>query len=157
LILTFVFAIGCTRVNSTASQTGQPTGGKASSPARTDSAKDASASERAKLLGSWAATDGEFQGIRMEPGLLKDMKWTFTNDKVSFSMLGKAIEATYTLTPTANPKAFDFKGPDTAIQGIYELNGDTLKMCYAATDRPKSFATGGTSQDTIMTVFKRSK
>jgi uncharacterized protein (TIGR03067 family) len=70
-------------------------------------------------------------------------------------MLGKAMEATYTLQPTANPKTFDFKGPETAIQGIYELNGDTLKVCYAATERPKTFATGGTSQDTILTVFKR--
>jgi uncharacterized protein (TIGR03067 family) len=152
LILTLA-AFGCTKPSAAPTQAAQSSGGKA--PAQAP--KDPTAPERAKLVGTWAPTDGEFQGIRMEPAALKEMKWTFTNDKVSFSMLGRAVEATYTLQPNATPKTFDFKGPDTAIQGIYELNGDTLKVCYAATERPKSFATGGTAQDTIMTVFKKAK
>lgn len=149
--LVFVFVMGCAKVTSSPSSTGQAPGKRAAVPA------DSTAPERAKLVGTWTATDGEFQGGRMAPEALKDLKWTFTSDKVSFSMLGQSMQATYTLQPTSSPKTFDFKGPETAIQGIYELNGDTLKVCYAATERPKSFATGGTSQDTIMTVFKKAK
>ena len=91
----------------------------------------------------------------MDPAGLKEMKWTFTKDKVSFTMLGKAMEATYSLQPTANPKTFDFKGPETALQGIYDLQGDNLKVCFAATERPAAFATGGTSQDTLLILFHR--
>lgn len=157
LILSLAFAPGCARVNSSTTKTSQSQSGKTGGTAKSDGAKDPAAQERAKLVGTWTATDGEFQGNRADPAVLKEMKWTFTNDKVSFSMFGKAMEATYTLQPSATPKTFDFNGPETAIQGIYELNGDTLKVCYAATERPRSFATGGTSQDTIMTVFKRAK
>lgn len=155
LILSLAFTPGCVRVNSSTTTTSQSQSGKVGGTAKSDGVKDPTAQERAKLVGTWTATDGEFQGNRT--AALKDMKWTFTNDKVSFSMLGKAMEATYTLQPTSTPKSFDFKGAETSIQGIYELNGDTLKVCCAATERPKSFATGGTSQDTIMTVFKRAK
>src|SRR5436305_827832 len=89
-----VLATGCVRGNSSPSSTGQTSGNKVVPPGRPDAAKDSTAQERAKLVGIWTATGGEFQGIRMDAAALKDMKWAFTNDNVSFSMLGKAMEAT---------------------------------------------------------------
>jgi uncharacterized protein (TIGR03067 family) len=163
-LLFFTTALGCSRLKPSATAPGaavnsQPasgTGGQTSgSGGGPRVPNDPSAREKSKLLGTWLATDGEFQGVRMNPAGLKEMRWTFTKDKVSFIMLGKAMEATYTLQPTANPKTFEFKGPETAILGIYELQGDNLKVCCAATERPAAFATGGTSQDTLLILFHR--
>jgi uncharacterized protein (TIGR03067 family) len=154
---------GCSKSGSSATtpgtQAGAVSGGQTKNkpaPATTPVA-DPTAKERAKLIGTWIAKDGEFQGVRMTPAGLKDMKWVFTADKVTYSVFGKKLEATYSLQPSANPKTFDFKGPETAIQGIYEVKGDELKVCYAATERPSAFATGGTSQDTLMIVFQKAK
>ena len=157
-------AAGCSKLKSSSTAPGtaansQPatgTGGQTtSSGSEPRASNDPSAQERSKFIGTWVATDSEFQGVRMNPAGLKEMKWTFTRDKVSFTMLGKAMEATYSLQPTVNPKTFDFKGPETAIQGIYELQGDNLKVCCAATERPAAFSTGGTSQDTLLILFHR--
>jgi uncharacterized protein (TIGR03067 family) len=161
LVLLLASTAGCSKFGSSASGPGaraaQSAGSKARGPAQGKNIQErSSAQEEPGIVGSWIATDGEFQGVRVNPAGLKDMKWTFTaDDKVSFTMLGRAMKATYTLDSTGAVKTLDFRGPETDIRGIYELNGDTLKACYASTERPASFATGGTSQDTIMTVFKR--
>jgi uncharacterized protein (TIGR03067 family) len=127
--------------------------GKNAAPAAQN---DPASKEKAKLIGTWMATDGETQGQRMPPAALKDMQWKFTTDKVVYTLYGsRPFEATYVFHPDGNPGTFEFKGPETAIQGIYELKGDTLKICMASLERPTSFATGGTTQDTIMVVFKR--
>src|SRR2546426_741764 len=44
---------------------------------------DPAGQEKAKLQGTWSATDGEFQGVRMGQAALPDIKWTFTGDKVT--------------------------------------------------------------------------
>ena len=157
LVLPLFAGAGCTKLppasQSSANSAGQT---KGSSGVRKPEA-DPSAKEREKFVGTWQAVDGEFQGVRMNSASLQGMVWKFSADKVSFSMLGKAMEATYTLQPSANPKIFDFKGPETAIQGIYELKGDTLRVCCSATERPTAFATAGTTQDTLLFTFQRSK
>ncbi len=160
-ILLLLAGAGCTKLKSSFQSIPQAT---ASSPSQAKASAgsvkpptDPTAKEREKFVGTWQAVDGEFQGVRMTPASLKEIVWTFSADKVSFSMLGRAMEASYSLQPNANPKTFDFKGPETAIQGIYEWKGDTLRVCCAATERPSAFGTGGTSQDTLMFVFQKSK
>ncbi len=157
--LSIAFVCGCSKLHPQASatggQTGQTSGAKPTGQAKAP--VDPTAQEKAKFIGTWTAVDGEFQGQRSNPATLKDMKWVFTADKVSYSLFGKPMEATYSVQPNANPKTFDFKGPETAIQGIYELKGDNLRVCYAATERPTAFSTAGTSQDTLLFVFHRAK
>ena len=160
LTLILALASGCSKFGPSSGGSGatQPANGQAKSKSPgANSPEDPNAQEKAKFVGTWTATDGEFQGVRMNAASLKGMDWTFATDKVSFTMLGQAMKATYSVQPTSNPKSFDFKGPETAIQGIYELKGDTLKVCFASTERPATFATGGTTQDTIMMIFRRAK
>ncbi len=156
--LIFILAAGCSKLGSSQSSTAAPTTQQKAGQGNATAPKppnDPAAQEKAKFVGTWIATDGEFQGVRMNPAAVKDTKWTFTADKVSYPVFGRVMKATYTIHPGTNPKSFDFKGPETAIQGIYEFKGDELRVCYAATERPMSFATGGTSQDTLMYVFRR--
>jgi uncharacterized protein (TIGR03067 family) len=124
-------------------------------------AEQSSSSEAPKdadlLLGTWTAVDGEYQGAAMNKDEVRKLEWIFTADGVSYTMLEqKKAQGKYKLDPSASPKTFEFKG-DSPLVGIYELKGDTLKVCFAAGERPKGFNTAGTSQDTLMLVFKKKK
>ena len=73
------------------------------------------------------------------------------------------IKGTYKIDPAANPKAMETTastGPykDKPLLGIYELDGDSLKICYAAPgkDRPTEFNSKAGS-GWILTVHKRLK
>ena len=78
------------------------------------------------------------------------MKLTFKGDKMSHGGAGgRTEEASFTLDATQQPKTLDMTpttGPDKgkAILGIYQLDGDTLKICAAKpeTARPKEFKEG---------------
>ena len=42
------------------------------------------------------------------------------------------------------------------VQGIYDLDGDTLKLCLNRTgERPKSFDTKGEKGNVVLNVYKR--
>jgi hypothetical protein len=61
------------------------------------------------------------------------------------------------LDPTSKPKTYDFVMSGRTIEGIYSLDGDTLRLCYnPATDakRPLSFATERESSQFLF-VLKR--
>ena len=75
-------------------------------------------------------------------------------DKVLF-------EGTMQFDPAQKPKAFNTTGstPDGKVKtqyGIYEINGDILRMCVdeSGSARPTSFVTKPGSQEKL-TVFKR--
>ena len=75
---------------------------------------------------------------------VKGYKNTVKGDKFSITSEGKtAEEGTMKLDPSKKRKEVEFilaEGEKTAL-GIYELSGDTYKLCYAPPekDRPKEF------------------
>jgi uncharacterized protein (TIGR03067 family) len=88
------------------------------------------------------------------------IKWSVDPEKKE-----DASEATFKIDPKAKPKALDitftagrFKG-DTVL-AIYEIDGDTLKVCYSTTEdgkgRPTEFDTKADSKAVFMT-YKRVK
>jgi len=73
------------------------------------------------------------------------------------------MKAKFTIDPAKNPKQIDYAmtgGPTTGKTqlGIYELEGDTVKFCFAAPgkDRPPDFTTKEGSSRTL-SVWKREK
>ncbi|HSQ57227.1 MAG TPA: TIGR03067 domain-containing protein, partial [Gemmata sp.] len=59
---------------------------------------------------------------------------------VTFLRTGRTIENKFTLDPTKSPKAFDILPSDKSSQGIYEFEGDALKICLGNHDvRPTKF------------------
>lgn len=120
-----------------------------------DSTKD----DAKKLQGTWAALevlhDGQVQ--KLDP-----ITWTFADDKYT-NKVGKQTEKwTYKLDGSKNPKTIDSEYfvsagfPGRKLTGIYELNGDTLKVCYDLTGKghPNDF-TAAKGARRIFYTFKR--
>jgi uncharacterized protein (TIGR03067 family) len=101
--------------------------------------------EREKLRGSWVDVTDSTRMIPVpaDKGLaIQD----FTSDKISTRLWvkegGKIVtkdvnEMSFTLDPTKNPKTIDFtliKGPGKGktYRGIYQFDGDDLKLCFPA-------------------------
>jgi uncharacterized protein (TIGR03067 family) len=108
------------------------------------------------LPGWWNVNAGE-------KGATTGEHWTFDGKKVGRYRDGK-LESymAYTADATGYPKTIDLtpdRGPSKGevIKGIYELDGNTLRICYASPDtggkaeRPKEFGAKGT----VTVVFER--
>ena len=68
------------------------------------------------------------------------------------------MNGTYVIEPAKSPKTIDItmkEGDKGTAHGIYELKGDTLKICVARpnTERPTEF----TEKGTVFITFKRKK
>ena len=139
---------------------------KADTPKTTevpDKKGDAAKEELAKLEGTYSCVSTEQGSEKGDPETLKklklvvkDNKWTvYINDKVSTS-------ATFTIDPTKNPKTIDLTGTmggdrGKVYLGIYELNGNDLKLCIGDTKtRPKVFE-AKKGYDRQFEVWKRAK
>jgi uncharacterized protein (TIGR03067 family) len=112
--------------------------------------------EVAKLQGTWSPIEGEVEGRKANPNALKAYKWTFAGNRVTMATGGAATQGTFTVNVSANPKTMDIKtdpasmGKDSALIGlkpdyyaIYELSGDTLKVCVGNGQRPATFSSKG--------------
>lgn len=91
-----------------------------------------------------------------QPDMVKTYKCTIKGAKFTIARDGKAVEeGTLKLDTTKKTKEIDMAlgdGNQTAL-GIYELHGDTLKLCYAkpGNDRPKEFSAKEETGHTLST------
>lgn len=134
---------------------------------------DASKEDVAKLQGIWTAVAIERDGKSMSEEEVKklDIRMTFKGGEfmlMPFASIGPEHfpNGTFRLYSTSNPKAIDmtlnlpfnvFK-KTSAVLGIYELDGDRLKLLRGRPDqeRPTEFKTMPKS-DLEIIVFKRAK
>lgn len=113
-----------------------------------------------KLQGTWREVAFESNGNQFSEESLKDEKWTVSGDTIIWSK--QKDKFIYKLGAAATPKTIDLIDPDDrefgTRQGIYLLEGDNLKICYAYPDkkRPTEFTTKKGSFDEMFT-FKRMK
>ncbi len=109
-----------------------------------------------KLQGTWL----------LESGILYDKPYAqhtqiiFKGEKLFAKYKDEEHWATFTLDPSKKLKEIDVHWYGKLLcRGIYELNGDTLKICIAASEdgrRPTEFA-GIIDVDQIFYTFKRQK
>ena len=109
-----------------------------------DPSEDASKKELKAIAGMWRPVSAENNGFKVTEDDLKgtrrsldaDGKWCVRQgDKTVVEWKVKSLD------PTKTPKAIDievasgeYKG--VVYLGIYELDGDTLRICFAMPDRP---------------------
>jgi uncharacterized protein (TIGR03067 family) len=125
---------------------------------------DAAKKEMASFQGTWVITAAEKDGQPLGADQLADYKLTIEGDKRTSKKGDEVVsQSTYKLDPKQNPKAIDIaitEGPlkDKVLPGIYEIDGDTQKICIAliGRDRPKNFSTEA-GNGHLLQVFKREK
>jgi uncharacterized protein (TIGR03067 family) len=122
---------------------------------------DAARKDLDGLQGEWTLVSAIRDGKEMPAERVAGFKNTIKGDAFSITSEGKtAEEGSIKLDPTKKPREVAFilaRGEKTAL-GIYELSGDTCKLCYAppGQDRPKAFAAKEGTGHTL-SVWKRKK
>jgi len=133
-----------------------------------DAAEDAK-----KIQGTWVVTPATFEGVTLDEGAreealkaVKDMRFTFREGKLTItgqtgpypSQKGGEDSDGFRLDPTKKPKQIDI---GDNIRGIYELNGDTLKLCLdirgEENSRPGKFGFDKDKPTVVYYVLKREK
>lgn len=110
-----------------------------------------------QLQGKWIVESFRYNGNPVDR--LKQAVREFHDGKYSLTpKTGEAIEGSVKLDTTKTPKAIDLDVNGRIIKGIYELDGDTLRMCYNLTsdERPAAFESKPDS-GLIVIVHKREK
>ena len=119
--------------------------------------------ELKKFQGTWTFESVEAGGKKLPADQFKGITVTFEGDKYAVKKGDEVVEAaTQKLDPSKSPKTLDAKvtdGPNkgAVILGIYEISGDTLKVCFdpEVKKRPAEFKAESGSQTLV--VHKRVK
>ena len=116
--------------------------------------KEADKKDSEALQGTWVMASKEFMGKKATEDEIKKLgtRLVIKGDAVTISSLdaGEYVvvsELTFTLDPSTKPKSMDVSITSGSSKGkkglaIYEIDGDTLKVCYAIDEdkRPTRFA-----------------
>lgn len=131
-----------------------------SSPARTTADDKDSAP---KTDGVWIPTSGELGGNKFPDEVLKSIKLVIEGEKYTVTVGKTTDKGTVKRDTKTKPMSIDIAGTegpnkDKTILGIYELSGDTLKVCYdlSGKARPTAFETKPNTQLFLVT-YKREK
>jgi uncharacterized protein (TIGR03067 family) len=115
------------------------------------------ADDPSKIEGRWQVVSVELAGTPV-PGL-EAAELVLSGGQKVFTLPGGRIEkGTYQLDAAKQPCEIDATtdGKGETEKGIYDVNGETLKLCFAAGvgERPRTFATRK-STDQLLIVFRR--
>ena len=127
-------------------------------------AQEVAKKEMAQLEGEWSMVSGEANGFSLPRDTIKSGKRVAKDGETTITFGGQVyFKAKFSIDPTKKPRTIDYKmteGPTKGKThlGIYELDGDTVKFCFAAPgkDRPSDFTAKEGSQRTL-SVWKREK
>jgi uncharacterized protein (TIGR03067 family) len=127
--------------------------------------REAAKKDLAKLQGVWTMTAMETEGHVLAAEDFEGRNSLYEGDALSLRA-GETVRrrGIVTLDPTRTPKAmntWDTDGPyaDQTLPGIYELDGDNLKVCFArpGEPRPSKFSSNQEGGGFLVAVYKRKK
>lgn len=131
-----------------------------------DAKDDAAKKDLDKLQGTWILVSAERDGKKLPQEEVKKTKITFKDDTFVFpdaSGIGTSQRGIIKVDPSKTPKWMDSKATNDAAKGelslgIYEIEGDDYKVCFAppGKERPKEFSSKPGSGH-IFQVWKREK
>ena len=111
-----------------------------------DGNKKALDMEYAKLEGTWHVLSLEVDGMKIPKETIKESKLIIKGKEFTMKEKVATYKGTFSIDPSKKPKTIDVKfreGPEkgNTSLGIYELDGDDLKLCLSVTtkERPTEF------------------
>jgi uncharacterized protein (TIGR03067 family) len=114
------------------------------------------------LQGTWSPTQAELGGNPMPDAVLKTISLTLDKGKYTAFVGDEPDKGTYTIDTTSNPRSISVTGTEGPNQGktfpaIYELNGDTLRICYdlSGEKRPTEFKTVAGTKLYLVTYHRK--
>jgi uncharacterized protein (TIGR03067 family) len=117
----------------------------------------------AKLQGRWIATRGEQGGVAIPAQFLKSVHLRVRDDQYTLVFADQSEKGTLSLDSSKRPKTIDSASRGHRQQGIYELDGDRLKICWAhlGQERPTDLNTKPVNRSPLLGnslfVFERAK
>jgi uncharacterized protein (TIGR03067 family) len=116
-----------------------------------------------KVVGTWKSVTAEMAGKPFPEEFTKSTTLVLTPDKYKVTIGDKTDEGTWKNDPTKKPRTLEIKGTKGPNEGktflaIYELKGDTLRICYDLTGKayPKEFKTAPKTA-LFLVEYKRQK
>src|SRR6266513_3197000 len=108
---------------------------------------EAAKKDLAALQGEWSMVSGSADGQAMPDDMRKQMKRVCKGDETTTTMGDQVfLKAKITIDPSKKPKTIDYQVLDGFTKGktqlgIYEVEGDTFKACFAKPggERPADF------------------
>jgi uncharacterized protein (TIGR03067 family) len=129
-----------------------------------DSPKADAKKDLDRIQGSWVGASGESSGNALPDEQVKGTKFVLKGDKYSYTVADTyQEEGTLKIDPTKKSKTIDVtivEGDDKGETqlGIYELHGDTLRLCFARPGkdnaRPKDFSTNAGNQQLLLVLTR---
>ena len=128
-----------------------------------DAKSDANKKEIKAFEGTWKWVSLEINGKEQPADLFKGSRLIITGDKFASTEGEETLHGTFKVDVAKKPMTVDVTfndGPDKGktLQGIYELTGDTYKVCMGlpGKKRPTEFVTKPDSGH-VLEVLKRQK
>ena len=111
------------------------------------------------IKGAWTMESGTRGGEAASEKLVKNFRVTFAADgKLTVRTKDKDEEGTFKLDATKKPKEINFGVNGKNLEGIYTLEGDTLKLCVAEEGgRPAEFKSPEGTKTMLMTLKREKK
>jgi uncharacterized protein (TIGR03067 family) len=113
--------------------------------------------------GVWLPSSAEIAGKKFPDEVRKTIKLVVKGDRYTVTVGERVDKGTVKRHPSTKPKGMDITGTDGPNKGktilaIYELDGDTLRVCYdlSGKGRPTGFMTKEGTQLYLVT-YKRQK
>lgn len=150
LVLLVLGSVGC---SNSAKETGKDSPAPEPTPARTD---------WDHIQGTWIPTEAEHEGKKIDERAPEDVIIFSGKRLIVKRNNGYTHPGTFTIDPSKTPKTIDLgwseKNPKRLNLGVYELDGDTLRICFGdeGAPRPTTFESKAGSKTRIVTL-KRDK
>ena len=137
----------------TTKETSPRTRASGKSPKQTAAERDALSSPETELEGEWAMVTGVLDGVALDKDAVTWCK-RITRGHLTTVVAGPQVflKASFTLDQSKTPHAIDYvnlggAGAAKPQAGIFDLKGNTLKVCMAAPGRPRPADFSSTSGD----------
>jgi uncharacterized protein (TIGR03067 family) len=116
--------------------------------------------KKASFDGTWKVIAGTIDGNAAGEDFLNSVSVTIDGKNYRSIIGGETDSGSFTVDDAKSPNAMDIRpanNPDRIIPAIYELTGDTLRVCYATKGaRPTEFKSEADS-GVVLFTYKRGK